>query len=172
MGLPFEGVEEGLVVVKSYILERASLSGRCTTTFIAPYVKPKFINPLLLEKHTLLEEVLQDEAVGMAFPVDQFPLVFEGIDIAGVQHPQPQVSKCRNTLQQLVTDFQPFGDRGATDLQALGDSQACCILLLLVLIWSHPVSWPYRTRIVPVSSTNLRTCMLTDTLELTGKLTG
>ena len=162
MGLLFEGVEEGLVVVKSYILERASLSGRCTTTFIAPYVKPKFINPLLLEKHTLLEEVLQDEAVGMAFPVDskyfdQFPLVFEGIDIAGVQHPQPQVSKCRNTLQQLVTDFQPFGDRGATDLQALGDSQdaadpqplgdsqACCILLLLVLIWSHPVSWPYRT---------------------------
>ena len=84
MGLPFEGVEEGLVVVKSYILERASLSGRCTTTFIAPYVKPKFINPLLLEKHTLLEEVLQDEAVGMVFPVDQFPLVFEGIDIAGL----------------------------------------------------------------------------------------
>ena len=45
----------------------------------------------------------------MAFPVDskyfdQFPLVFEGKDIAGhVQHPQPQVSECRNTLQQLVT---------------------------------------------------------------------
>ena len=37
----------------------------------------------------LLKEVLQDEAVGMAFPVDskyfdQFPLVFGGIDIAGL----------------------------------------------------------------------------------------
>ena len=87
--LPFQSVKEGLVVAKNYILERACLSGRCTTTFIAPYVKPKFINPLLLEKHMLLEEVLQDEAVGMAFPVDskyfdQFPLVFEGIDIAGL----------------------------------------------------------------------------------------
>ena len=29
--------------------------------------------------------------------------VFEGKDIGGVQHPQPQVSECRNTLQQLVT---------------------------------------------------------------------
>ena len=92
------------------------------------YVKPKFIKPLLLEKHMLLEEVLQDEAVGMAFPVDskyfdQFPLVFEEIDIAAVQHPQPQESECRNTLQQLVTDLQPLGDGGATDLQALGDSR-------------------------------------------------
>ena len=88
------------------------------------YVKPKFINPLLLEKHMLLEEVLQDEAVGMAFPVDskyfdQFPLVFEERDIAAVQHPQPQESECRNTLQQLVTDLQPLGDGGATDLQLL-----------------------------------------------------
>ena len=62
------------------------------------YMKPKFINPLLLGKHMPLEEeVLQDEAVGMAFPADskyfdQFPLVFEGKDIAGVQHPQLQVS--------------------------------------------------------------------------------
>ena len=92
------------------------------------YVKPKFINPLLLEKHMLLEEVLQDEAVGMAFPVDskyfdQFPLVFEERDIAAVQHPQPQESECRNTLQQLVTDLQPLGDGGATDLQLLWDSQ-------------------------------------------------
>ena len=72
----------------------------------------------------LLEEVLQDEAVGMAFPVDskyfdQFPLVFEERDIAAVQHPQPQESECRNTLQQLVTDLQPLGDGGATDLQLL-----------------------------------------------------
>jgi len=33
-------------------------------------VKPKFINPLLLEKHMPLLEVFQDEAVGMAFSVD------------------------------------------------------------------------------------------------------
>ena len=56
------------------------------------YVKPKFINPLLFEKHVPLLELLQDEAVGMAFPVDsqyfdQFPLIFEGKDVAGVQHP-------------------------------------------------------------------------------------
>ena len=71
-------------------------------------MKSKFINPLLLEKHMPLEEVL-GYGLGMAFPVDskyfdQFPLVLEGKDIAGhVQHPQPQVSECRNTLQQLVT---------------------------------------------------------------------
>ena len=72
------------------------------------YVKPKFINPLLLEKRMPLQDVLQDEAVAMAFPVDtryfdQFPLIFDAKDVAGVQHPQPQVSECRETLQQLVT---------------------------------------------------------------------
>ena len=46
------------------------------------YMKPKFINPLLLEKYMPLEEVLRDEAVGRAFPVDskyfdQFHLVLE-----------------------------------------------------------------------------------------------
>ena len=65
-----------------------------TTTFsnyetMFRYVKPKFISLLLLEKHMPLEQVLQDEAVGMAFPVDsqyfdQFPLIFDGKDVAGV----------------------------------------------------------------------------------------
>ena len=91
------------------------------------YVKPKFINPLLLEKHMLLEEVLQDEAVGMAFPVDskyfdQFPSVIEEILLV-CKILSPRRVSAEIPLQQLVTDLQPLRDGGATDLQALGDSQ-------------------------------------------------
>ena len=35
------------------------------------YVKPSFINPALLEtQHLSLEKILEDEAAGMAFPLD------------------------------------------------------------------------------------------------------
>lgn len=52
------------------------------------YVKPKFVNPQLLEKQAMsLDQLLQDEAVGMAFPIDatyfdQFPLIYDCEDVA------------------------------------------------------------------------------------------
>ncbi len=49
---------------------------------IKPYVKPSFINPALLEDQNIpLERLLEDEAAGMAFPLDakyfdDFPLIY------------------------------------------------------------------------------------------------
>ena len=74
------------------------------------YVKPGFINPVLLENQKLsLRDLLDEEAIGMAFPVDsryfdQFPLIyntdFEGHgDVAGRQYPRPE---CQTNLQDIV----------------------------------------------------------------------
>ena len=71
------------------------------------YVRPGFINPEMLEKQNVaLDVLLEDEAVGMAFPVDSryfdnFPLIFEQKDVAGVQHPHPG-TQCREHLHQLT----------------------------------------------------------------------
>ena len=65
------------------------------------YVKPGFINPVLLDNQKLsLKNLLEEEAIAMAFPVDsryfnQFPLIyntnFEGHgDVAGRQYPRPE----------------------------------------------------------------------------------
>ena len=59
------------------------------------YVKPQFVNPGLLEKAGIsIEKLLEEEAVGMTFPVDakffdQFPLIYDGADLAGRQNPTP-----------------------------------------------------------------------------------
>ena len=75
------------------------------------YVKPGFINPKLLQDQDIsLENLLEDEAVGMAFPVDscyfnRFPLIFgeDEADVAGQQHPQNPMLECREYLKDLVT---------------------------------------------------------------------
>ena len=65
------------------------------------FAKPAFINPVLLEKQSIpLDRLLEEEAVGMAFPIDatyfdQFPLIFDDSlsDIAGRQNPRLKVSQ-------------------------------------------------------------------------------
>ena len=72
------------------------------------YVKPKFVNPQLLEKQAMsLDQLLQDEAVGIAFPIDatyfdQFPLIYDCEDVAGVQHPHYPHGDCQKDLQDLT----------------------------------------------------------------------
>lgn len=71
------------------------------------YVKPQFVNPALLDKAGLsIERLLEEEAIGMTFPVDakffdQFPLIYDAVDIAGRQNPIPH-GKSQETLQRLV----------------------------------------------------------------------
>ena len=77
------------------------------------YAKPGFINPELLEHQDIpLEDLLEQEALGMAFPVDsryfdQFPLIFdEGEDkpdVVGMQHPQTPMMESQGALRDLVT---------------------------------------------------------------------
>ena len=76
------------------------------------YARPGFINPELLEHQDIaLEDLLEEEALGMAFPVDsryldQFPLIFneeDKADVAGMQHPQPPMRESREALRDLVT---------------------------------------------------------------------
>ena len=70
------------------------------------YVKPEFINPSLLDELNIpLEKVLEDEAAGLAFPLDakyfdQFPLVSNDDipDIAGRRYPKSE----HESLKQLV----------------------------------------------------------------------
>ena len=70
------------------------------------YVKPEFINPSLLEDLNFpLEKVLEDEAAGLAFPLDakyfdQFPIVSNDDtgDIAGRQYPKVE----HEILKKLV----------------------------------------------------------------------
>ena len=78
------------------------------------YVKPGFINPInpaLLEDQKIpLKDILDKEAIGMAFPVDssyfdKYPLVYNASsepgtgDVAGRQHPRPQ---CQTNLHDIV----------------------------------------------------------------------
>ena len=69
------------------------------------YFRPDIANPEVLE---LSEgEILEEEAVGMAFPVDssyfnQFAALYGNADIAGVQHPQPcVVDDVQDNVKQL-----------------------------------------------------------------------
>lgn len=54
------------------------------------YASPQFINHGLMEDHRMpLCDLLQDEATGMAFPVDarffdDYPLITEGLDVAAI----------------------------------------------------------------------------------------
>jgi hypothetical protein len=72
------------------------------------FVKPKFINPQLLANQRLsLEDLLQDEAVAMAFPVDskffdQYPLIYDSDAVAALQHPQPEEDSCRSQLKEVI----------------------------------------------------------------------
>ena len=75
------------------------------------FVKPQFgcINPDILTKTNLsLEKILEDEIVGMAFPIDarffdNYPLVFGKEDnIAGRQYPQDHY-ECQMKMKELVT---------------------------------------------------------------------
>ena len=74
------------------------------------YAKPAFVNPELLDAQDIpLDDLLQDEAIGMAFPVDsryfdQFPLIFGegGADVAGLQHPQNAQVDLQQSVQDVV----------------------------------------------------------------------
>ena len=77
------------------------------------YVKPQFgcINPELLAKSNLsLEQILEDEAAGMAFPVDarffdNYQLVFDKEDdVAGRQYPHEH-SECQKRMKELVSTY-------------------------------------------------------------------
>ena len=65
------------------------------------FSKPAFNNPVLLENQNIpLDRLLEEEAVGMTFPInatyfDQFPLIFgNGLsDIAGRQNPRLKESQ-------------------------------------------------------------------------------
>ena len=81
------------------------------------YVKPQFgcINPEILAKANLsLEQILEDEVAGMAFPVDarffdNYPLVFgKEDDVAGCQYPHEH-SECQERMKELVTAH--YGDK-------------------------------------------------------------
>ena len=72
------------------------------------YCKPSFINPKLLEDQSIsLEKLLEDEAAGMAFPLDakyfdDFPVIRGDMheDIAGRQYPRPELAKSLVNLCQ------------------------------------------------------------------------
>lgn len=72
------------------------------------YCKPTFINPKLLEDQSIpLEKVLEDEAAGMAFPLDanyfdNFPVIWGDInsDVAGRQYPRPELAQSLVNLCQ------------------------------------------------------------------------
>ena len=75
------------------------------------FVKPSFINPALLDKQNIpIEKLLEDEAAGMAFPLDanyfnDFPLVHgEPVlgpsDVAGRQYPKPESQEALQNLCQ------------------------------------------------------------------------
>ena len=81
------------------------------------YVKPSFINPALLESQNLsLKHLLEEEAIGMAFPIDsryfdQFPLIYNtnidsNDDIAGKQFPRPE---CQAKLHEMV--YTKYGEK-------------------------------------------------------------
>ena len=65
------------------------------------YCKPSFINPKLLEDQSIsLEKLLEDEAAGMAFPLDgkyfdDFPVIRKDMqtDVAGRQYPRPELAE-------------------------------------------------------------------------------
>ena len=72
------------------------------------YCKPSFINPKLLEDQSIsLEKLLEDEAAGMAFPLDgkyfdDFPVIRKDMhsDVAGRQYPRPELAESLMELCQ------------------------------------------------------------------------
>lgn len=70
------------------------------------YLKPSFINPTLLQEQNIsLDQLLEDEAVGMAFPLDanyfdNFPAMTKdwSEDIAGRQCPRPEAHRILQDL--------------------------------------------------------------------------
>ena len=72
------------------------------------YMKPKFVNSQLPEKQAMsLDQLLHNEAVGMAFPIDAtyfdlFPLIYDCEDVAGVQHPHYPHDDYQKDLQDLT----------------------------------------------------------------------
>ena len=75
------------------------------------HIKPQFgcINPEIIAKVNLsLEQILEDEVAGMAFPIDarffdNYPLVFgKEDDVAGRQNPREH-SDCQERMKELVT---------------------------------------------------------------------
>ena len=72
------------------------------------YCKPSFINPSLLKDQSIsLEKLLEDEAAGMAFPLDakcfdDFPIIHKDMhaDVTGHQYPRPELNKSLSELSQ------------------------------------------------------------------------
>lgn len=73
------------------------------------FKKPGFINPSLLDDQDIpLSRLLQEEAFGMAFPLDssffdQYPLMFEEKDVAGMQHTKLDSAIPSDQLREFVT---------------------------------------------------------------------
>ena len=69
------------------------------------YFRPDIVNPEVLKLDE--DKILEDEAVGMAFPVDsnyfeQYAAIYGDADVAGVQHPQPcVVDDVQDNIKQL-----------------------------------------------------------------------
>ena len=85
------------------------------------YCKPSFINPSLLEDQSIsLEKLLEDEAAGMAFPLDakyfdDFPIIHRDLhaDVAGRQYPRPELNKsiidlCQAKYGEMYLDCKTF----------------------------------------------------------------
>ena len=69
------------------------------------YFRPEIVNPEVLKLNE--DKILEDEAVGMAFPIDsnyfeQYAAIYDDADVAGVQHPQPSVvDDVQDNVKQL-----------------------------------------------------------------------
>ena len=85
------------------------------------YAKPGFINPSLVEDQSIsLEKVLEDEAAGMAFPLDakyfdDFPVIHKDMhtDVAGRQYPRCDLNDslidlCRAKYGEMYLDCKTF----------------------------------------------------------------
>ena len=85
------------------------------------YCKPSFINPKLLEDQSIsLDKLLEDEAAGMAFPLDakyfdDFPIIHERTcsDVAGRQYPRPELAEslldlCKAKYGEMYLDCKTF----------------------------------------------------------------
>ena len=91
------------------------------------YCKPSFINPNLLEDQRIsLVKLLEDEAAGMAFPLDgkyfdDFPVIRGDMhnDLAGCQYPSPELAE--SIAELIITvGHRPFaGSKGHVSGQLL-----------------------------------------------------
>ena len=71
------------------------------------YVRPDLLNSELLELKQ--DRILEDEAIGMAFPVDstffdKYSPLYGNLDVAGIQNPQPHLlDKAQDSIEWLRT---------------------------------------------------------------------